>query len=117
MNNVHVLNDHAAVHLVVDLSFAGIDNVNIEVTTGGFDVDGPRPGPYAHTKPITYDNLMWEILNHIAYYGTANIVGAVTGDSIDFHSNGATWSEVRITLPSDDPESYGNVYTITPKEK
>jgi len=56
------------------------------------------------------------VLNQISYYGTDGLTAAVTGDTIDFHANGSIWSEIRISIPSDDPESFGETFTITKVE-
>jgi hypothetical protein len=113
---IHTAHNDAAIHTVTNLSFLNLESIDIVERTGGIDVDNAGRS-YSNEEYINYKNLMWVIMNHIAYYGTANIVSAVTGDSIDFHSPSAAWSEIRITLPSDDPESYGTVFTITKKEE
>lgn len=111
---IHTSNGTDALHEVTNVTFLDYP-VTISQTTGGIDCDnGGRS--YSNTEKITYHDLLWGVMNHMAFHGAEGIVSAVTGDTVDFHARGAEWTEVRITLPSDDPESFGTVYTITKKE-
>ncbi|AZS06630.1 hypothetical protein SEA_JACOREN57_67 [Mycobacterium phage JacoRen57] len=105
---------HEALHDVSNLTFLDHDRIRMIERTGGYDVDGPRPGRYVNENETTYPDMMWAIVNHVAFYGADGITSSITGDP-DFCRRNAEWLEIRITLPTDDPESFGTVFTITHK--
>ncbi len=112
MSKIYTSHGQDALREVTNFTFVDFNKVVIVETTGGIDCDNAGRA-YSNETEITYQDLLWGVMNHLSFYGPEGIVSAVTGDTVDFHARGAVWSEVRITLPSDDPESFGTVYTVT----
>lgn len=111
-----ILRDRDALFHITDITFLADGSYNIYRTTGGYDVDGPRPGPSTHTEEISYQDLLWEILNHIHYHDYKDFVVNVVGTdcSLSAYPDPKVWKEIVIALPSTDPESYGTVYRVQP---
>ena len=114
-----ILRERDALFHITDITFLPAGSYNIYRTSGGYDVDGPRPGPMTHTEEISYQDLLWEIMNHVYWHDYKDlVVNAVGTDSIARDAQRPdVWQEIVIALPSTDPESYGTVYRVSPKEE
>ncbi|ABE67414.1 hypothetical protein PBI_CHE12_95 [Mycobacterium phage Che12] len=98
-----------ALHFVTNLTFFDDQIEDITEVTAGIDVDGHRPGGrWSREAHINERSLLWDVLNHVAYYGLDENIRA-TADERE------RLLELVLYDPK-DTESYGTVYTITYKE-
>lgn len=90
------------------------EELTIIETRGGIDCDNAGRS-YSHEREVQKDDLLWSVLNHVAFHGTEGIHATYEGAELGSNTQVATIHlDAMFSNGSLDSESFGYTYDVRP---